>query len=225
MAAPSKAELEPMYIEFTSPHVDARYGKNEKGRIRPVDPDRAARWVSSGIAKLSSQSAYEKQIKDRMKTGDQRAAAISTLNSEESAMWDVNARDAVIATPERLKAAMDAGMTITNTAALVDDDGVPLSGDASFDEIMNARENTPHPDTLIDAHEASSLGGGGSHYSTPVPERQRANSVISTDAPKRRIGRVSRAQVGNAAEAPEPNETRTRQASTGDTLGNVDPIA
>lgn len=220
MAAPSKEEMEPVYVEMTQAHSDARYGKMAEGRVRAVDPERAARWVGAGIAKLSTKSAFDKAQEERGQTGDARLAALESLNSEESGYWDVNYRDAVNADPEKLQKAMDAGVTILNTSVLTDDDGIPLPPDATYEQIMDARENIPHPDVAIDGHTSASTSGNRSHYTEPVPERQMPAPLTSTDKPARRYGKINRSQVGNASEdaGAAPRQTGT---ITGDTLGNV----
>jgi len=203
--------VEPVYIEMTEPHGDARYGKLAKGRIVAVDPDRAGRWLGAGIAKESSKSAYDKSREERVTTGDARAAAFQSQEMSDARLWDVNYRDAVTADPERLQEAMDAGIPVLNTGALVTEDGIPLRGDASFEEIMEARDRLQHPDDDAPyAHTQSSVSGSRSHYQD-LPS--------SEAAPKRRTGRLSRAQIGNASDEDKPRTGHT--TTTGDTLGQV----
>jgi hypothetical protein len=213
--------VEPVYVELTQPHVHPRFGKMPEGKIVPVSPDEATRWKSAGIAKDATKSAYEKYKEARSESGDKRVAALQAMNGEDSAMWDTNYRDAVMADPEKLQMAMDRGVTVTNLNALVDDDGVALDNTASFEDIMNARENIQHPDAGIDAHTSASTSGNRSHYTEPVPERQRPQETMSTDRPKNtRVGRIARPQAANAAEEPHPAADRSRR-TTGDSLGNV----
>ncbi len=219
--ATKEPQSEAIYVEITNPSVDARFGKLAPGRIVPVSEAQATRWVTVGIAKPSSESAYNDQKEHQSEVGDKRVAALNALNGEASALWTPQYRDAVLADPENLQRAMDSGMTITNLDALVDDDGIPLDSTASHEDIMNARENIQHPDAGIDAHTSSSLTGNRSHYTEPVPERQRPQeATMSTASPNKRVGRITRAQVANAAEeAPRGQRVTTR--TTGDTLGNV----
>jgi hypothetical protein len=207
--------VEPVYLEMTEPHGDARYGKLAKGRVVAVDPTRAERWLASGIAKESSKSAYEKSRDNRVTVGDTRAAAFQSQDMSDAHLWDINYRDAMTADPNKLQEAMDAGIPVLNTGNLVTEDGVPLRGDASFEDIMEARDRMQHPDDDESySHTQSSVSGNRSHYQD-FP----ATQLAEEDAPpKRRTGRLARAQVGNA---PEDDKPRSGGTTTGDTLGHV----
>jgi hypothetical protein len=210
----------PMYLEMTQPHVDVRFGKLAPGRIVPVQPDVATRWMGAGVAKESSESAYNKQRDERVGVGDRRVAALQQMNDPDSAMWDVHYRDAVLADPEKLKEAMDRGVVPTNLSTLQDDDGIPLDRTASYEDIMDARENLQHPDAAIDAHTSASTSGNRSHYTEPVPEKQRPQTEMSTATPNKRVGRIQRSQVANASEEPRSAPDRSTR-TMGDSLGNV----
>lgn len=217
----ARAVPEPLYVEMTESHSDARYGKLRKGDIKAVDPDRAGRWIAAGIATESDQDAYEKSRESRMQTGDSRAMAFQSLEDSDAHLWDVNYRDAVTADPDKLQEAMDAGLAPLNTASLVQEDGVPLPASASFEDIMAARERLQHPDSdPTYAHTQSSVSGNRSHYQEPPPSSQQSTDIMRTDQPGKRVGRMTSRQIGNS---PEPETAGKAKPGTtvGDSLGNV----
>lgn len=160
------------YVQMTRPHVEVGYGKIAAGDILRVSKDRAERWLGGGLAEESNEGAYTKFRDAKYGARADKNSAFDALNRDRSGdLWDVSThRDAMTAPEAGLRRAVEAGIPLVNMAALRTEDGLPLSKDASVEEILEARARV-HPEVtgVLTAHERSSVQGGGSHYDMPMP--------------------------------------------------------
>ena len=196
-------KIEAAYIEMTQHQADADYGKMRAGRIYQMPPDRAERFVGIGVAKSSTASAFDKQQKERADRVEQkrtRAGEFAALNAEGGDPWDASeSRDVTTATEAGLKRAFEQGRLV-NTDRLLDEHGNPLPPDASFEDIMAARNRLHYVEAPLTDHERSSVQGGGSHTYT-LGDQTLAHNEGSTLAGKAPLNAPSQkltpAQLGN----------------------------
>lgn len=193
------------YIEFTEPQADAFYGKIAKGDIRAMPPEQALRFKTIGVAKDSSESAYNKAREDRAKTAEDTAGRrldYDRLNRADD--WDTSTtRDVTMASDEGIKRAHKQGRLV-NTAMLRDEDGNILPNDASLEEILEARQRLGFAESPLTAHERSSVQGGGSHTRPGFADKPQVFDTLHGKAPlNARSQDLSPAQVGNSAGEPE----------------------
>jgi hypothetical protein len=168
-------------MKLTEPQVDARLGKMQAGRIRPMDEAKARRWLNANIAVQVPKAEYDEQQDRLMQRSTAQQAAFQALN-DGHALWDVSTYRDVLTAPESgLRQAYDAGIPLVNVHILRDENGDTLPPNADIEDILDARE-LMHPDLTapLAAHDRSSVMGGGSMYQnnyggpTPLSPRHRA---------------------------------------------------
>lgn len=155
------------YMKMTTAQADARLGKLTEGQIVPLPEDKAARWLTAGVARQVSQGEYEEQQERRATKATAAQNAFRALN-EGAAIWDVATYRDVLTAPEGgLRLARERGIPLVNVYMLRDEDGDPLAPDADIEDILDARQNL-HPDLMAPfaAHDRSSVMGGGSPYTS-----------------------------------------------------------
>ena len=167
------------YMRMTEHQVDANLGKLAPGKIVPMQEAKAKRWYTLGLCEPSSQEEYFAQRGRRQERINTRQEAFQRLGQPSGDHWDVSMfRDVLTAPESGLRACWDLGIPLVNFSMLRDENGEPLPLDASIDEIIAARDNL-HPDlqSPLTAHHRSSVMGGGSPYSMPMPLNPEARQM------------------------------------------------
>ena len=153
------------YMKMTVDQVNARLGKLPRGRVVALPLEQARAFLMAGVAEQVSSAEYEQQTQQKRDAISGRQQAFLRLN-QGADLWDVSThRDVLTASEEGLRRAYDAGMPLANLQYLRDANGDPLDQDADIEDIIEAR-NTLHPNEVFpqEAHDRSSVMGGGSHF-------------------------------------------------------------
>lgn len=154
------------YMRMTDDQANARLGKLKRGQVVALGLDQARAFLSAGVAEQVSSAEYEQQQERRRQSVSARQEAFFRLNAGD-ALWDVSThRDVLTASDMGLRAAYDAGMPLANLQYLKDADGNELTQDSDIEEILEARATQLHPYEQFpqEAHDKSSVMGGGSHF-------------------------------------------------------------
>lgn len=165
--------LDVYYMRLLMNHADARFGKMHEGQIVAMPEDMASRYLTAGVAEQASESDYRETQDRRQQRASARQEAFRAIN-DGHAMWDVSTYRDVLTAPEAgLRQAFERGIPLVNVHMLRDEEGDPIPPDADIEDILDARELL-HADLVspLDAHDRSSVMGGGSPFTSNVPVRE-----------------------------------------------------
>ncbi len=171
--------LEVYYMKMTEANCDARLGKLQPGDIRPMDEDKARRYLIARVAVQVTEGEYKEQQDRKLTRASAQQEAFRAIN-DGHALWDVSTYRDVLTAPESgLRQAFDAGIPLVNVHMLRTEDGDTLPPDADIEDILDAAALL-HPDLRapLAAHDRSSVMGGGSPYATPAPLSPRHQAMM-----------------------------------------------
>lgn len=209
------AENDVVYVEATSAFGDADYGKIPAGKVLRMEKTRANRFLAAGVAKESTEAAFNKYTDERQARVDERGRKEDFDSLDRPAVaddWDTSTtRDVTMAPEEGIRRAYAQGRLV-NTNMLRDKDGVVLPADASLEEILEARKNLAFGESELTAHERSSVQGGGPHTHRPTDTFDTLGGKAPLNA---RSQDLSPEQLGNTSESRLDKRRGPRKAEEG----------